>query len=196
MLAVFVVLSVAASSAPAGTIFSVSGQLSRDGAQFTGTIDIDTVLGKIDAVDIHASPIIAQWFGYAFADNTVHVAKSGGVPYQQYSSSAQVVLSASEGPILGGLFLAIPASTLIGYDGGPLVPTASTMLFQSGLNLRSAYDHYESTYWPMTSGSLTPLPLVVPEPSTLVLSSLALVALAAVARRRRLRRHAFAIRRP
>jgi hypothetical protein len=170
-----------ATSADAGTIFTVDGNMSRDGAKISGTLDIDTIDGSLDAVDLMVAPVT---YGF-FPGNALHVVLSDRVVFEQHSDAARMAFKVSTWWAYGAVWLTLPGQ-LVDYAGGPIRPTTSVLNFQSGVTLTSPYDAYETRYFPMVSGG-TVTPMTVPEPSTLVLAFIALVGLVIARRKRRSR---------
>jgi hypothetical protein len=158
-----------ASSACASTVFTVQGDLNKEGAELTGTVTIDTIAGTLDAVDLTVQPVTFGQFGFT----TMHYTSAGlGHP------SGRTFIGST---IIGGwanahLELTLDVPTLVGYSGGPIKPTETVLNFWSGLYVKSTVETSQERYYSLTSGSLSPL--VVPEPSSIMLAAMGLVGIA------------------
>lgn len=157
-----------------GTIFQVRAESDREEAVLTGTLDIDTIDGLLDAVDLVMSPVS---YG-GFTNNEVHWTR-GNV--RTYPWGITQISSGALSPIAGaGLLISFNLYNFIGYEGGEIKP-AGPLLSQpwSALMVTGAFDSHETSYWRLQQGTLT----IVPEPSAKVLF---FIGIALIGLRRRL----------
>jgi hypothetical protein len=110
LLGVMAALASQASAAP--VVFEASG-LFDDGRRLSGTVTIDTATGKVLSADLSVT------FGsvemYVF-DGSVSVRRSNGGPYTQIEFGPGI------GEGYAGLFITLPGTSLVGYDGSELYP--------------------------------------------------------------------------
>jgi hypothetical protein len=160
------------SSIYAGTVFSVTGDLTRQASPTTlsGTIEINTISGTLDSVDLTIAPLA----GWQLPNNAWHLTGSVGV--QNKFGVTTIGGRIQNNFAMGDFSIVLPVLSLVGYAGGSIKPTTNVLLWQSGVQFRSEFDHNETWYYPLSSGSVTPL--VVPEPSNSVLAALGLIGLA------------------
>jgi MYXO-CTERM domain-containing protein len=147
----------------ASMIFDATATASN-GADLTGTITIDTVLGKITAVDLSLSAPAS------FSTTVVGLQGPGGSGFYAFLTTA--------GPFVPPyLSLSFPVTNLIGYTGGVLCTGISTCGAQS-----SGYVQASGSTIPFQSVTLT---AEAPEPVSAVLAGGGLFALGLLRRRRR-----------
>ena len=143
-------------------IFDANATASN-GADLTGTFTIDTVLGKVTAVDLFVSA------PGSFSTTVVGLQGPGGSGFYSFLTT-------------GGLFvppylsLSFPVTTLIGYTGGALCTTTSPCGGQ--------YSGYQGSSGNVPFQSVT-LTAETPEPVSAVLAGGGLLALGVLRRRRR-----------
>jgi hypothetical protein len=169
-------LLLVASTARAGTIFQVHGNLNKEGAQVSGTFDIDTIDGSLDAVDLLVSPITYGVFPTAPVLHYTSLNTGMGHPHGQTYIGGSVV----SGWGAAGLSLTLDVPSLVNYGGSQIVPTLSVLNFASGLYVKSSYESSLERYYSLTSGSVTPY--VVPEPSSFAMAIILALLLCGTAR--------------
>jgi hypothetical protein len=146
-----------AGSARADLIFNATGTFDN-GAQLSGTVTIDTVMGVVTSANLLVS-------GPGLADLTFDVLESQGtdLPHPGYFFN-MLQTSGTEIPFLFlGLFNTADHNppNLVDYPGGPFI-LAHPPFFGLGSEYFDTQDHL------LISGSLTP----VPEPSSLMIVGL------------------------
>jgi len=150
-----------AAGATAGTIFTLSGTLTDD-TTVTGALNIDTLLGTVDAVSLFVQDDPGDTFDNVFAQT------SGAGAYFEITST----MANPTG--LPALYLLIPPGSLVGYSGGDLAtgPTGSEFVNASD----------SVTFF--SSGSISPVVSTVPEPRSSTALVIGLVGFGFLARRR------------
>ena len=144
-------------------IFDANATASN-GADLTGTITIDTVLGKVTAVDLSLSA------PGSFSTTVVGLQGPGGSGFYSFLTTS--------GPFTPPyLSFSFPVTTLVGYTGGALCTATSSCGGQY-----SGYEQPGGSTIPFQSVTLTP---EVPEPVSAVLAGGGLFALGVLRRRRR-----------
>jgi hypothetical protein len=110
LLGAMVALATQATAAP--VVFEASG-LFDDGRRLSGTVTMDTATGKVLSADLSVT------FGsvemYVF-DGSVSVRRSNGAPYTQIEFGPGIGEGYAE------LFITLPGTSLVGYDGSELYP--------------------------------------------------------------------------
>ncbi len=107
-----VMAALATQATAASVVFEASG-LFNDGRRLSGTVTIDTATGKVLSADLSVT------FGsvemYVF-DGSVSVRRSNGAPYTQIEFGPGIREGYAE------LFITLPETSLVGYDGSELYP--------------------------------------------------------------------------
>ena len=132
-----VALASRATAAP--VVFEASG-LFDDGRRLSGAVTIDTATGKVLSADL--SVTFGSVERYVF-DGSVSVLRSNEGPYGPYT---QIKFGPGTGEGFSGLDIALPGTSLVGYDGSEFYPYFEP---SSGADFGG--------YWvPLVTGSLDP----------------------------------------
>jgi PEP-CTERM motif len=184
-------LSVGAANADTITTFNVSAQLfnllSPDipcpDCTLGGNIVINTTAGTVVSEDVTTTGLTSFFNGEAVDPYTVH----GSVFLVTQGPFLQISIFVELGQF-PDLLLNIPATTLVGYTGGPICGPECTGLGQfsiSTINLNAN----APAFGVIDAGSLTSIGSAVPEPSTWAMMLIGFAGLGFVARRRQRRCH-------